>query len=183
MKYFIGREVQDKPYLIFDCIAMSDEELAEYGVIEDILRKNKLILSESEIPENIFGICPYIIKDEKYVKRSEADIQKAKVEYSKDQNSKELQNLDNKVSEKLRYFVFDKTKFSLSVNAQNNWNRIGMLYANNMFSEYLDLSTYDDSIYRLKRDSVKRFIQTFHDHINHVLSSANKEKLKIQNSI
>lgn len=77
MIYFKAKELQDKPFIQWESVALSLKELQDLGLDDD-----PLIVSESDIPDFIFGVCPYKIVEGQLVERTAQEMNEFEIEYN-----------------------------------------------------------------------------------------------------
>ena len=81
-------------------------------------------------------------------------------------------------SAKLNWFEFDNKKFSLSIPAQMNINRILLLYITKEITTDQMISTYTDDVYTLKCENIPKFVGAMHNTIESELSRIRSGKFK-----
>ena len=73
-------------------------------------------------------------------------------------------------------FVFDSHKFSLSIPAQMNWQRLNALKTAGLFGTSQDVSTLDNSIYSLLSARVAAFIAASNQKLDTAISAGRTKK-------
>ncbi len=77
MVYFKAIELEEKPFIQWDSVAFSLQELQDLKLEDD-----PLVLAEDKIPTFQFGVCPLQIVDGELVERSVEDMEKFEREYN-----------------------------------------------------------------------------------------------------
>lgn len=77
MVYFKAIELREKPFIQWDSVAFSLQELQDLKLKDD-----PLVLAEDKIPTFQFGVCPLQIVDGELVERSVEDMEKFEREYN-----------------------------------------------------------------------------------------------------
>lgn len=77
MIYFKAKELQNKPFIQWESVALSLKELQDLGLDDD-----PLIIAESDIPDFIFGVCPYKIVEGQLVERTTQEMDEFEIEYN-----------------------------------------------------------------------------------------------------
>jgi hypothetical protein len=90
MRYFKANEIENKPYIYWNGMATSLEELTDLGLGDD-----PLVLPENEIPTNIYGVCPLKIVGGELVNRTPLEMSDFEAEYETKENLKNQLNLIN----------------------------------------------------------------------------------------
>lgn len=101
--------------------------------------------------------------------------------YLKEQELKQnIKNIDKQVQDKiLEGFTFKDNLFSLSQNAQINWQGLFCLYNSNMFGESQIISTRDNKTFMLKKEDLLEFILTGKQAILDAMQYGYNEKEKL----
>lgn len=101
--------------------------------------------------------------------------------YLKEQKLKQnIKNIDKQVQDKiLEGFTFKDNLFSLSQNAQINWQGLFCLYNSNMFGESQIISTRDNKTLMLKKEDLLEFILTGKQAILDAMQYGYNEKEKL----
>lgn len=172
MLYYEVHKTDIKPYLVF----------IPANVTEKIYIENTHILYKLEKePIKIYGISEYDLIDNKLVKRDPGQFTETiKEEYYTSMLNRNIDSLGSETGNIIyEGFEFDNNIFSLSINAQTNWNRFLLLHQNNLFVD-TEISTFDSKRYILTKDKLVAFIAKYNDAINNALKEhRNKlDKLK-----
>lgn len=86
MVYFKAIELKEKPFIQWDSVAFSLQELQDLKLEDD-----PLVLAEDKIPTFQFGVCPLKIEDGQLVKRTLEEMDKYAKEYAEISNQREKQ--------------------------------------------------------------------------------------------
>lgn len=170
MKYFKARVTPKLPYIVWDCVARNESEYSRRGLSQD-----QLVVDESHMPVDINGVSSVEIRDGILVKRSQTDILSYADEYNKQEYVILCKGVDAEHSGDFTYFTFDQHMFSLSISAQQNWNRILNMHSLNIFTTQ-QISTYNNDQYELSSDDVLEFAAAYHTAIETILSSIRTQK-------
>lgn len=123
MIYFKAKEIENKPFIQWESVAFSLEELQNLG-----LENDPLIKSEDEIPDFIYGICPLKIVDGALVLRSETELNDFETSYLLGQNintsKSKLFDLNS------NYFEFDGKVFPMYEAARLHYAAIDKIRGN-----------------------------------------------------
>ncbi|AMO19404.1 hypothetical protein [Flavobacterium columnare] len=90
MMYFKAQELENKPFIQWESVAFSFKELKDLG-----LQGDPLIMSEDNIPNFMFGVCPLKIENGQLVERSSQELQVFEKEY----NTPSLASIEKEVEE------------------------------------------------------------------------------------
>lgn len=97
--YYKARKVDYRPYLIFDLVAYSSDELKEIGLIKNGILSPGVVM-EKDLPGKRDGVCLLDLDDSgDLIPRSENDFEKGKIEKQKEDSKKEIQNLKSYLKE------------------------------------------------------------------------------------
>ncbi|AMA49001.1 hypothetical protein [Flavobacterium covae] len=90
MIYFKAKELEAKPFVQWESVALSLKELQTLG-----LEGDPLIMSEDSIPDFMFGVCPLKIVDGQLVERTDVEMDV----FEKEFNSPSLESIQKEASE------------------------------------------------------------------------------------
>lgn len=171
MEYFRAREVDYKPFIVWDIVARSENEYTGRG-----LHKDPLVIKQSSRPDTKYGVCLQKIQGSRLVNRTADEI--AQYRESFEDSIRQTHNKKIDTETKFEYFEFDNRKFSLSIAAQTNWNRIMSEFAIGIYSsEHPNvISTYDNKEYTLSESYVVKFMNAYSKRINEILALARSKK-------
>lgn len=88
MRYLKATEIAFKPFIFWNGVANSIEELTDLGLEDD-----PLVLPEKEIPTNIYGVCPLKIVAGQLVDRTSGEMSVFATEYETQENLTEQLSL------------------------------------------------------------------------------------------
>ena len=167
--YYKATEIEDAPYLAFDFVAASKEELKRLG-----LDKDKLIVKGDEIPGIEFGVSTKKIKDGKLVKRT---ITKAiKEDFAKKVRKLKAKSIKQRIARKvLEGFTYDGHVFSNTLESQVYWQN---LVIQHLLGTAVDteISTLEEEIYLLTKDNIVAFYNAYLSNINDSLAQGMSEQ-------
>jgi len=125
MIYFKAIKLEEKPFIQWDSVAFSLQELQDLKLEDD-----PLVLAEDKIPTFQFGVCHLQIVDGKLVERSVEDMEKFEREYNllidkstKDKKRDELKKIHLEITLSTD-LAEDTTELS------NEYNRLKQEYLN-----------------------------------------------------
>ena len=190
--YYQARKSEQKPYLVFDCVSRSDEELIErrlcHGTTDaegvftpkQPLEPINGVLAEKDLPKEIYGICEKTLDSAgNLVPVSAAVLATAKAEFEAEEKATKSKTIDSETEQAIAAgFAFDGQTFSLSPNAQLNWNRLWMAHQANVFKDQ-DVATKQGGTYLLKKAKVSDFVKAGHKAITDALTAGRTKKAKL----
>lgn len=106
MRYLKATEIAFKPFIFWNGVANSIEELTSLGLEDD-----PLVLAEDDIPNNIYGVCPLKIVAGELVNRTAGEMGDFKNEYHTEENLKSQYSLLQDINKGT--FTFDSTVFPM----------------------------------------------------------------------
>lgn len=111
MRYFRAIEIEQKPFIQWDCWATNDEDYKTLG-----LDRDPLVMAEEDIPAFKYGVCPLKIVDGQLVERTETEMLSYQAEYNQkadtDRYAGTIQDVDK------GFFEFNREKFPLHPSAR-----------------------------------------------------------------
>ena len=111
MRYFRAIELDEKPFIQFDCWATNDEDYITLGLDQDAL-----VVAEDNLPEYRFGVCTQKIENGQLVERTETELLAFEAEYETtsraDRYAGTIDNVDKGV------FEFNRERFPLHQSAR-----------------------------------------------------------------
>ncbi|MCH4829436.1 MULTISPECIES: hypothetical protein [Flavobacterium] len=90
MMYFKAQELENKPFIQWESVAFSLKELQDLG-----LEGDPLVMTEKDIPNFMFGVCPLKIENGQLVERT---FQEMKV-FENEHNTPSLASIEKEVGE------------------------------------------------------------------------------------
>ena len=190
--YYKARKTEIKPYLVFDCVSMSDAELTERklckgninaeGVFtpKQPLEPVKGVLAEKDLPKEVYGICEKTLDSAgNLVPVSAAVLAKAKAEFEAEKKVESAAKIDQETAAKIAEgFAFDGQTFSLSPHAQTNWQGIWLSHQANIFKDQ-DVATKSGGAYLLKKAKVLDFVKAANKAVTDALKAGRNKKARL----
>ena len=190
--YYQARTSEQKPYTVFDCVSMSDEELIERRLCQGTtdaegnfapnqpLKPIKGVLAEKDLPKEVYGICEKTLDSAgNLVPVSAAVLATAKAEFEAEEKAAKSKTIDSETEAKIAEgFAFDGHTFSLSPHAQTNWQGIWLAYQANIFKDQ-EVATRQGGTYSLKKAKVSDFVKAAHKAVTDALKSGRTKKAKL----
>lgn len=188
--YYQARISQLKPYLVFDCVSMSEAELIERRLCQGTtdpggaftpkqpLKPVKGVLAEKDLPKEVYGICEKTLDSAgNLVPVSAAVLAKAKFEA--EEKAAKSKNIDSETEQAIAAgFAFDGQTFSLSPHAQTNWQGIWLAHQANIFTDQ-EVATRSGGTYSLKKAKVPDFVKAAHKAVTDALKAGRTKKASL----
>ena len=190
--YYQARISEQKPYLVFDCVARSDDELIERQLCQGTtdaegnfvpnqpLEPIKGVLAEKDLPKEVFGICEKTLDSAgNLVPVSATVLATAKAEFEAEEKVAKCQTIDRETEQAIAAgFAFDGQTFSLSQNAQLNWQGIWLAHQANIFKDQ-EVATKSGGAYLLKKAKVLEFVKAANKAVTDALKAGRTKKGKL----
>ena len=96
MVYFKAIGLEEKPFMQWDSVAFSLQELQDLKLEDD-----PLVLAEDKIPTFQFGVCPLQIVEGELVERSKEDMER----FEKDYNTQIDKSTKDKKRDELKKYI------------------------------------------------------------------------------
>lgn len=190
--YYQARISEQKPYLVFDCVSRSEEELIERKLCQgttnaegnfvpnEPLEPIKGVLAEKDLPKEVYGICEKTLDSAgNLVPVSATVLAMAKAEFEAEEKAAKSETIDAETGQAIAAgFAFDGQTFSLSSNAQLNWNRLWLAHQANVFTDQ-EVATKSDGTYLLKKAKVSDFVKAAHKAVTDALKAGRTKKAKL----
>jgi hypothetical protein len=180
MEYFepIDHTIDNVVFQNWSLVARDDEDYEEKK-----LRENPRVIPKDKIPKFRFDISiQYVDELGNFKDRDPKDFEVAKRLAVEKRKERELYDLDFEAKVKIKEgFSFDNNSFSLSSNAQLNWQNIMSMKQMGLFQN-LEISTKDNQPYLLTEDKVVLFIKAYYNTLNAILADNRKKKQDIINT-
>lgn len=152
MRYLKATEIAFKPFIFWNGVANSIEELTDLGLEDD-----PLVLPEKEIPTNIYGVCPLKIVAGELVDRTSGEMSVFATEYETQENLTEQLSLLQGIN--TGTFNFDFQTFPMD-------ERSRLLYdaLKNTASAIPDtmIMNYEAKPYELINDNKEAFLEAYY---------------------
>lgn len=173
--YYKARKVDYKPYIIFDKIAHDDNDL-DY-LVDEYGEDRRLAIPEDKLPKMRYGICEKDLDENgQLVNRPQKDFDDAREAHIESKVVEVIKEIDSVTSSKIKTgFEFDGYMFSLSSNAQLNWQNILNEFNLGEFQSAI-ISTKDDKIYTLSKNKVEEFYKVYINTLNSILNEGRERK-------
>lgn len=190
--YYQARKSEFKPYTVFDCVSMSDAELIERQLCKgttnaegnfvpnEPLEPIKGVLAEKDLPKEIYGISEKMLNSAgNLVPVSATVLATAKAEFEAEEKATKSKNIDSETGQAIAAgFAFDGQTFSLSQNAQLNWNRLWLAYQSNIFNNQ-EVATKSGGTYPLETAKVLDFVKAANKAVTDALKAGRDKKAKL----
>lgn len=177
MQYFkpIDQEIEGIIFQNWSLAARDDKEYKERR-----LDRDPKIIPITKIPKFIFNISTKIIQENgTFIDRNPKDFEIAKKIAVQEHKEKKLKELDFNTSNLIKQgFSFDNNIFSLSSNAQLNWQNIMAMLNLDLYQDS-KISTLDNKEYLLTKDLALDFIKSYYNRLNSILDDNRNNKIKI----
>lgn len=178
--YFLVSNTDGIPFTNFEFVGNSDRYINER--IEDEGLNPDLIICWDDMPkehDDYDFVCPIKEEDGKIVERSkeETEFLNKKARYITLTTIN--QDIDNDTTRIIEAgFKYDDHIFSLSQNAQNNWNILAYKSLKKKPSDEI-ISTIDGKSYKLEGHKIIEFVDAYQDYLSFLLNKANEEKAQL----
>lgn len=179
MKYYKPKKIVTKPFIVFNAVAMNE---ADY--LERKLDTNKSVITKDQIPKLKFGICEKDIDSNGIlIDRNPQDFINAKADFYKAKAKIKYKEIDFNTCHLISDgFEFDGATFSLSSNAQLNWQLIILDVNSNNFKNTL-ISTKANSTYLLTNDNSIAFVNSYRTSLDTILTNNKNDKKNVLTNI
>lgn len=153
MRYLKATEIAFKPFIFWNGVANSIEELTDLG-----LEYDPLVLPEKEIPTNIYGVCPLKIVAGELVERTESEMLAFQAQWEEYEFLREQSQLINNVNQGT--FTYDSEIFPMDERSRILYNAI----SNIVFSpdEAINLMASGGKQYNLFEVNKSAFLDAYH---------------------
>lgn len=180
MQYFklVTNVIDGVEFQHWGLIARDDKEYEKNGHDKD-----PYVISKDKIPKYKFNLSVKVIdKNGVFHNRSSKDFNIGKKLIVKENKQNELKSIDVETSQKLMEgFKFDEHIFSLSTNAQLNWQNI--VYSLNLSPDHeFEISTLNDGEYVLKYEDINLFRDAYVKTLNEILKKCRDKKKNLLNT-
>lgn len=157
MRFFKAFEIQQKPLIQWDCFANSQKEYDDLN-----LSKDPLIVSEKDIPEFEFGVCPWKIASGQLVGRTPAEMAVFETEYDAKNKINGQKRLIDDVNNSS--FEFDGKSFPMNESA-----RIYYSVARDLNAD-CEVMAVDATLYLLSASKITAFYLALNTQLKALLS-------------